>query len=203
MKENKTKYSVLGILSYGPMSGYDIKKFYEKSIAGFWSESYGQIYPSLKRLAKEKLVTKSVQKQLGKPDRHIYAITDKGREELQRWLVEPIGRHIGRHEILLKLIFGREISVKDNITQIERFRKRQQIELKEVKRLRKQFETTKTDNPNLLFWLMALDFGKHVNEAYIQWAEKTLMALDQMEANNVSRKDRTGVSRSIDNQPEL
>jgi len=203
MKENKTKYSVLGILSYGPMSGYDIKKFYEKSIAGFWSESYGQIYPSLKRLAKEKLVTKSVQKQQGKPDRHIYAITDKGREELQRWLVEPIGRHIGRHEILLKLIFGREISVKDNITQIERFRKRQQIELKEVKRLRKQFETTKTDNPNLLFWLMALDFGKHVNEAYIQWAEKTLMALDQMEANNVSRKDRTGVSRNTDNISEL
>lgn len=203
MKENKTKYSVLGILSYGPMSGYDIKKFYEKSIAGFWSESYGQIYPSLKRLAKEKLVTKSVQKQQGKPDRHIYAITDKGREELQRWLVEPIGRHIGRHEILLKLIFGREISVKDNITQIERFRKRQQIELKEVKRLRKQFETTKTDNPNLLFWLMALDFGKYVNEAYIQWAEKTLMALDQMEANNVSRKDRTGVSRNTDNISEL
>jgi DNA-binding PadR family transcriptional regulator len=195
MKENKTKYSVLGILSYGPMSGYDIKKFYEQSIAGFWSESYGQIYPSLKRLAKEKFVTKSVQKQQGKPDRHIYAITGKGREELQRWLVEPIGRHVGRHEILLKLIFGRQISVKDNITQIERFRKRQQIELTEVQRLGKQFETTETENPNLAFWLMALDYGKHVNEAYIQWAEKTLMALRQMETNDVSGKHRTGLSQ--------
>ena len=195
MKENKTKYSVLGILSYGPMSGYDIKKFYEQSIAGFWSESYGQIYPILKRLAKEKFVTKSVQKQQGKPDRHIYSITDKGREELQRWLVEPIGRHVGRHEILLKLIFGRQISVKDNITQIERFRKRQQIELTEVQRLGKQFETTETENPNLAFWLMALDYGKHVNEAYIQWAEKTLMALRQMETNDVSGKHRTGLSQ--------
>ncbi|UCD78155.1 MAG: PadR family transcriptional regulator [Desulfobacterales bacterium] len=195
MKENKTKYSVLGILSYGPMSGYDIKKFYEQSIAGFWSESYGQIYPILKRLAKEKFVTKSVQKQQGKPDRHIYAITDKGREELQRWLVEPIGRHIGRHEILLKLIFGRQISVKDNIIQIERFRERQQIELKEVERLSKQVETTETDNPNLPFWLMALDYGKHVNEAYIQWAEKILTVLHDMENDNSSRKDRTGLSQ--------
>jgi DNA-binding PadR family transcriptional regulator len=53
MKKGKTRFAVLGILSYGPMSGYDIKKFYEKNVAGFWSESYGQIYPILKRLAEE------------------------------------------------------------------------------------------------------------------------------------------------------
>ena len=51
MKKSKTRFAVLGILSYGPMSGYDIKKFYEQNVAGFWSESYGQIYPILKRLA--------------------------------------------------------------------------------------------------------------------------------------------------------
>ncbi|CAB1060489.1 Transcriptional regulator, PadR family [Olavius sp. associated proteobacterium Delta 1] len=190
MKENKTKYSVLGILSYGPKSGYDIKKFYQQSIAGFWSESYGQIYPILKRLAEEGLATKSIQKQEGKPDRHIYAITDKGREELQRWLVEPIGRYIGRHEILLKLIFGRQISLNGNIIQIERFRERQLGELKEVERLRKRSETQKTDDPNLPYWLLAFDYGKHVNEAYIQWAEKALAALHNMENKTSSRKEK-------------
>jgi DNA-binding PadR family transcriptional regulator len=180
MKENKTKYSVLGILSYGPMSGYDIKKFYEQSIAGFWSESYGQIYPILKRLSEEGMATKSILKQEGKPDRHIYAITDKGRKELQRWLVEPIGRYIGRHEILLKLMFGRQVSIKDNITQIERFRDRQQGDLKEVERLRNQIESQDVNDPNLPFWLLALDYGNHINEAYIQWAEKALAALRKM-----------------------
>ena len=36
----------------------------------------------------EKLATRSVQKQEGKPDRHIYAITRKGRDELRQWLLD-------------------------------------------------------------------------------------------------------------------
>jgi len=95
-------------------------------------------------------------------------------------LVEPIGRHIGRHEILLKLIFGSQISINDNIAQIEGFRERQLSDLKEVERLRKQFETQETDNPNLPFWQLAFDYGKLVNEAYIQWAEMALTGLHNM-----------------------
>lgn len=186
MKENKTKYSVLGILSYGPMSGYDIKKFYEQSIAGFWSESYGQIYPILKRLAQEKLATRSVQKQNGKPNRHIYAITDEGRKALQQWLVEPVGRHIGRHEILLKLIFGNQISLRESIQQIERFRDRQQAELKEIRQLKQRYKTEAADNPNLPFWQLAFDYGEQVNCAYIQWAEKAITAMLDMEIEGSS-----------------
>ena len=148
MNKSKTRFAVLGILSYGPMSGYDIKKFYEKNVAGFWSESYGQIYPILKRLATEGLATRSVHKQEGKPDRHIYALTEKGRQELQQWLVEPTGRHIGRHETLLKLLFGRQITVVDSIVQIERFRDRQMAELKEIKTQKELFRHEDVTNPN-------------------------------------------------------
>ena len=181
MKENKSKYAVLGILSFGPMSGYDIKKFYEQSVASFWSESYGQIYPILKRLAKDGLATRSIQRQEGRPDRHIYAITSKGRRELQRWLIEPIGRHIGRHEIILKLIFGKQISIADNIRQIERFRDRQKNELDEVKELKRQFQKEAAGNLNLQFWLIAIEYGNYVNQAYLQWAQKALAALKKME----------------------
>jgi DNA-binding PadR family transcriptional regulator len=38
------------MLSLRPMSGYDIRKTVQESIRFFWSESYGQIYPALKRL---------------------------------------------------------------------------------------------------------------------------------------------------------
>ena len=43
MREVKSKYAILGMLSIEPMSGYDIKKEVEKSISNFWTESYGQI----------------------------------------------------------------------------------------------------------------------------------------------------------------
>ena len=181
MKKGKTRFAVLGILSYGPMSGYDIKKFYEQSVAGFWSESYGQIYPILKRLAEEGRVTRSVHKQEGKPDRHIYAITAKGREVLQQWLVEPTDRHIGRHETLLKLMFGKQISVADNILQIERFRDHQRNELKEIETLKKRFEHEEIEDPNMPFWQLAFAYGEHVNRAYIEWAEEAVAALREME----------------------
>jgi DNA-binding PadR family transcriptional regulator len=180
MKKSKTRFAVLGILSYGPISGYDIKKFYEQNVAGFWRESYGQIYPILKRLAAEGLATMSVHKQEGKPDRHIYAITTKGREELQRWLVEPTGRHVGRHETLLKLMFGQQIPVADNIRQIERFRDRQKDELKEIEVLKQRFEQEEMDDPNIPFWQLAFSYGEHVNRAYIQWAEEAIAALRRM-----------------------
>ncbi|MGH9601902.1 MAG: PadR family transcriptional regulator, partial [Terriglobales bacterium] len=47
---NTTRFALLGLLSLGPQSGYDLKKRMEQSIAHFWSESYGQIYPTLRRL---------------------------------------------------------------------------------------------------------------------------------------------------------
>ena len=185
MKKSKTRFAVLGILSYGPMSGYDIKKFYEKNVAGFWSESYGQIYPILKRLAQEGLATRSVQKQQGKPDRHIYAITEKGHEELRQWLVEPTGRHIGRHETLLKLMFGKQISLADNILQIERFRDRQMDELKEIETLKGRFEKEDVDDPNMPFWQLSFAYGEHINRAYINWAEEAIAAIRRME-NKIS-----------------
>jgi PadR family transcriptional regulator AphA len=191
VKKSKTRFAVLGILSYGPMSGYDIKKFYAQSVAGFWSESYGQIYPILKRLAEEGLATKSVRKQEGKPDRHIYTITEKGREELQQWLVEPTGRHIERHEALLKLMFGKQISVADNIIQIKRFRARQRNELKEVEELKERFINEEVDDPNIPFWQLALSYGEHVNRAYIEWAEEALAALRKME-NKISYRKGPG-----------
>jgi DNA-binding PadR family transcriptional regulator len=191
MKKSKTRFAVLGILSYGPMSGYDIKKFYEQNVAGFWSESYGQIYPILKRLAEEKLATRSVHKQEGKPDRHIYAITEKGRVELQQWLVEPTGRHIGRHETLLKLMFGRQISIADNIRQIERFRDRQINELGEIAVLKAHFQHRDVDDPNIPFWQLSFSYGEHVNRAYIKWAEEAIASLSEMEINNRRLKNKT------------
>src|SRR5918999_5504170 len=112
MREIKSKYAILGMLSIEPMSGYDIKKEVETSISNFWTESYGQIYPVLRKLIGEKLVTKTVESEAGKPDRHVYALTAQGRKELRRWLREGFAPKIQRNEFLLKLFFGEEITPK-------------------------------------------------------------------------------------------
>ena len=88
-RANTSRYAILGVLSRRAMSGYDVKKLIERSIAHFWSESYGQIYPSLNRLADEGLAERRRERQRGKPDRHVYSLTSKGRAELLRWLALP------------------------------------------------------------------------------------------------------------------
>lgn len=79
-KENKSRFVVLGMLSLGPMSGYEIKKRIEGSTNNFWSESYGQLYPTLKQLVSDGLTVSHTEKQEGKPERYIYTLTDKGWE---------------------------------------------------------------------------------------------------------------------------
>ena len=180
MKENKSKYAIMGILSMGPMSGYDIKKKFEKSLSYFWSESYGQIYPILKKLAKQGLATRSIERQTGKPDRHIYVLTDKGRKALQDWMIQPVGRQIGRHEILLKLFFGQQVSLADNIRQVEHFQKLQSQKLKEIIATEEVLRADFKNNPNLPYWLMTVKYGQHVNQAYLQWCDETLSILRGM-----------------------
>src|SRR2546422_4002758 len=80
-RANTSRYAILGVLSRRPMSGYDVKKLIERSIAHFWSESYGQIYPILNRLAAEGLAERRRGKQPRKPERHVNSLTPNGPAE--------------------------------------------------------------------------------------------------------------------------
>jgi PadR family transcriptional regulator, regulatory protein AphA len=117
-RDNKSRYAILGLLSLGPMSGYDIKKTIEASLSNFWSESYGQIYPILKSLVADGLATVSVETQTGKPNRYVYALTRAGQDELERWLHRPAEYEVGRNELLLKLFFGWQVPVSESLHKV-------------------------------------------------------------------------------------
>ncbi|MCP4021644.1 MAG: PadR family transcriptional regulator [Desulfobacteraceae bacterium] len=179
-KVNKTRYAILGLLNTGPMSGYDIKKHFEQIASNFWSESYGQIYPILKRLDTDGLATRAIEKQVGKPDRHIYTLTSKGQDELMVWLKQPVERHVGRHEILLKLIFGSAIPVTENIKQLRHFQKLHEDELVGLKSIQARMKTKDKEHPSLMYWKLTARFGELVNEALIKWSRESVSVLEKM-----------------------
>lgn len=189
MKETKSKYAVLGMLSICPMSGYDIKKRVGESISNFWSESYGQIYPILKRLVDEESVTKTVERQSGKPDRHVYALTERGRKELHRWLAEGVVPKIERNEFLLKLFFGEEVAVPTNIKHVEKYRELQLHLLEKYAAVEQEIKTKHADDSNLSYWLMTLGYGQHVSQALLRWCDETLLTLNKIK--KVTRKPRS------------
>jgi DNA-binding PadR family transcriptional regulator len=96
---------ILGLLSFGPRSGYEIKATVDRSTRFFWAASYGQIYPELNRLEREGLV-KSEDASNGARRRRVYELTAAGRTALVDWL---FGRDVTielRDESLLRLFFA-------------------------------------------------------------------------------------------------
>ena len=111
------------MLSIRAMSGYDIKKLIEASISNFWSDSYSNIYPMLKRLVAEKLVTRTVKKK-GKagPPRLLPHIGGAARPARSARAIPT--RSVARNELLLKLFFGEEIPVEASLAHVAGFRAR-------------------------------------------------------------------------------
>ena len=164
---------------------YDIKKKVEGSISYFWSESYGQIYPVLKNLITEKLVTKTVERETGKPDRHVYSLTAKGRKELRRWLLERFAPKVQRNEFLLKLFFGEEITPKANLAHVERFRELQRGLLEKYKATEKRIKRDYPNNSNLPYWLMTVRYGERTSLALLDWCDQTLKELRKLKGEVV------------------
>ena len=99
-------YVVLGMVSLGARSGYEIKRDVERSIRFFWTISQAQIYPSLERLEREGLIN-GREIPTGRRQRRVFEITDAGRDELRGWLADvgPIPFEL-RDLGLLKLFFA-------------------------------------------------------------------------------------------------
>ncbi|NRD78022.1 PadR family transcriptional regulator [Bacillus sp. BRMEA1] len=107
---------ILGFIYDEPMSGYDIKQMMENSVSYFFDASFGAIYPALRKMEKEGLVDKQVVQQEGKPNKNMFAITDKGKEQFQHYLRSPINPTVMRSDILIRIFFGR-FTTKEKINQ--------------------------------------------------------------------------------------
>jgi PadR family transcriptional regulator AphA len=107
MSLTTTEAALLGLLRKRPMSGYDLRKEVEKSVAYFWAPAKTQIYATLPKLVQSGYASEEKVVQETRPDKRIYAITDEGREALREWIEDaPLDAGQGRNLILLKIYFG-------------------------------------------------------------------------------------------------
>jgi DNA-binding PadR family transcriptional regulator len=82
--------TLLGLLEREPSHGYDLKRDYDTFFGRGKPLSYGQVYATLGRLARDgKVVVGEVAPGEG-PERKRYVITDRGATDVDSWLVEPV-----------------------------------------------------------------------------------------------------------------
>jgi DNA-binding PadR family transcriptional regulator len=153
------------------MSGYDIKKEVELRLAHFWSESYGHIYPMLRKLRLRGLVgVRAAGQRRGPTRRKLYTITSAGRTALRAWFNEPTPPQRPRNEFLLRLFLGRHAPHDVLMRDLTAYRKRVVGTVHQLRAVQKAAAEA-SDSPDLLYWEIVLDFGVRIFETLDAWAE--------------------------------
>lgn len=176
-----THYALLGMLTIGPLSGYDIRRLIAESTQAFWSESDGQLYPALAKLTELKLITIKPTPKKSSRGKKIYSITPAGRNELKKWLNQPPATAIVRNEMLLKLFFGANIAPDILRDHIEKVRYETKAAIQQLKTKKQNLTADESELKHLPFWQMTLQYGIRLNEAKLLWCDETLKFLKQKE----------------------
>jgi DNA-binding PadR family transcriptional regulator len=178
MERNQTAYVILGILAiHDSQSGYEIRKTIQTTVGFFWGESYGQLYPTLKRLAAEGLIVPVSSATTSRKPRQEYSITPAGRERLQQWLALPYRHDPPRDEFLLKLFFGFEAPPAVSIAHIQKFQAGNQTLLATLLDLEVKGRAHSGHHPGFPFWMLTLNFGLAQLRANLEWSHSALNLL--------------------------
>lgn len=173
MDLSPTAYVILGMLSWRPMSGYDIKAVVDRSTRFFWAASYGQIYPELRRLSDAGLIEGEASPQGGRR-RTVYTLTASGRRLLREWLrTEPETFEL-RDEGLLKLFFASAAPE----SAVGALAAKRRYHLDKLEQLWEIERTGKASG----FTYRVLRYGIESSEWTVDWCERAIAELEAEEA---------------------
>lgn len=186
------KHAILGFLSFSPLSGYDLKKAFDKSVRHFWPANQSQIYRTLAQLDEDGLVEKEVIEREERLDMKIYSITQAGRAELHQWLSTPLPEQDTREPFLIQVYFGGKLTDDELLALLGR-------ELKMIEERLAVYEAIYQANrsaPNKInderaffLSLLTLEIGYLSNQTIAQWLRS---AIERIQAKNYSQIEIKG-----------
>ncbi|MDP8255815.1 MAG: PadR family transcriptional regulator [Candidatus Alcyoniella australis] len=177
------KYVILGLLQNKDLHGYRIKQIIERDFGAMWTINFGQIYPALSAMHKERLVSMTQVPQPAAPPRKLYSITPKGREVFAAWLNSPPERRmVLRDSFLIRFpFFGLGDSqaalqaVQEQIDQYEQ-------ELRE----REEYLSTRLRGSD--YARLVAELGLELNQTMLGWLRRAAVELRESDAANSSKK---------------
>jgi DNA-binding PadR family transcriptional regulator len=170
MKQTAVTPVVLGLLSLGPRSGYDIKMVVDRSTRFFWAASYGQIYPELRRLEEEGLIVGEDAPNGGR-GRRVFELTAAGRKALEEWLLGPETTIEYRDESLLRLFFADALPREQALALLEARKRGHEHYLQVLQAI----DARPGTDPD--FVDLVLHWGIDFNQWGAEWCEKQLKRL--------------------------
>ncbi len=178
------KHGILGLLNYGPMTGYEIMLVFRDSLHFFWSAQTSQIYRELQGLEAKGWVEKTKVRQQGRPDKNIYGLTTEGREELLRWLSEGEPALNPRSQILMKVFFLGERGREENIRYFEGLKEYCGLFLESLDAAQEnivRYRAQISEPEKTVYWEMTVDLGRRNMRMYMEWAQRCVERLKEEE----------------------
>jgi DNA-binding PadR family transcriptional regulator len=120
-KLTATSYVILGHLALRSWSTYELAQQMKRSTRHYWPRAESKIYEEPKKLVAHGLAT-ATREYTGRRRRTVYAITDKGRKALQRWLDEPGQLPVVEFEGVVKVLFAEQGTKEQLLTALRSIR---------------------------------------------------------------------------------
>jgi DNA-binding PadR family transcriptional regulator len=160
-----------------PMTGYALRAAIRDVLGHFWSESFGQIYPTLADLADRGLVSRQGG---ARRKASVFSLTDAGRARLRELLVQPPQAAPPRNGLLLRLFFGRQLGVAGCRTLLLDAKADAEARLSGFEALRREVAADAEVSDERPYFLLTISAGEHTARAALAWADESLAVLDSM-----------------------
>ena len=177
-------HGILGFLTYGEMSGYDLTKAFGSSLDFFWHAQNSHIYLELKKLERCGYIAGTLIQQQEKPNKKVYHLTDTGRQEFFRWLGEndaDFSREF-KSAFLMKVFFSGNVPPTQSIAMLEEFIAGCEAYLTELAQTPESIRQygQLVEPYQALNWEMTADFGHSFMALCITWAKRCIAKLEAL-----------------------
>lgn len=181
--------AILGILSWKPSTGYELKKIFEDSSFMYWSGNNNQIYKALMNMENENFVTSSVVHQDNSPSKKVYTITEEGLKELKKWLVSSPEAPEIKKTFLVQLAWSDLLSNQELSEVLSKYENEIKLQLiMQNEKYRRALHSPQRSTRESLIWEMISEniISTYNNE--LNWVRETRQKLFENEA--MEEKDK-------------
>ena len=159
------------------MTGYAVREEIRQVLGHFWSESYGQIYPTLAELQRNGLIEAQQGTRAGSST---YTLTSAGHRRLADLLRQPQQPAPPRNPLMLRLFFGHTLGADACRVLLRQAKGEAERRLGQFQAIRAELATD-PHTKHHPYWLLTISAGEHTARAAIAWADESLAALGQLQ----------------------
>ena len=178
------KHGILGLISNGDKTGYEIMTVFRDSLNHFWTAQTSQIYRELQTMEKFGWISQIHVPQAGKPDKNVFSITSAGHEELLRWLREdnlPAGF---RNPLLMKTFFMGELPVEESIDFFKVLMSAAVFpdEGKQVSADADLYSQAVNHPEKAVYWKLTIAYGRMYEKMQREWCKYCIRELEELQS---------------------